>query len=75
MAVSMTTLSRADDRQISLVALACVPELILILTLPQVPWPQVVLFGDSLFQASAQILDGFAFQAALQERISHPLLT
>ncbi|KAJ9161145.1 GDSL Lipase/Acylhydrolase family protein [Coniochaeta hoffmannii] len=35
-----------------------------------VPWPQVVLFGDSLFQASAQILDGFAFQAALQEHVN-----
>lgn len=38
------------------------------LLLPQVPWPQVVLFGDSLFQASTQILDGFAFHAALQNR-------
>ncbi|KAM5362513.1 hypothetical protein ACJZ2D_012503 [Fusarium nematophilum] len=28
--------------------------------------PQVVLFGDSLFQHSTEILEGFSFQAALQ---------
>ncbi|KAF4993012.1 hypothetical protein FDECE_13543 [Fusarium decemcellulare] len=28
--------------------------------------PQVVLFGDSLFQHSAELIDGFSFQAALQ---------
>ncbi|KAF4981638.1 hypothetical protein FZEAL_2607 [Fusarium zealandicum] len=28
--------------------------------------PQVVLFGDSLFQYSSQLLDGFSLQAALQ---------
>ncbi|KAK2070298.1 hypothetical protein P8C59_004804 [Phyllachora maydis] len=30
------------------------------------PIPQVVLFGDSLFQGSTDLLDGFSFQAALQ---------
>jgi lysophospholipase L1-like esterase len=30
------------------------------------PYPQVVLFGDSLFQACTDLQDGFAFQAALQ---------
>ncbi|OIW34095.1 GDSL Lipase/Acylhydrolase family protein [Coniochaeta ligniaria NRRL 30616] len=34
-----------------------------------VPWPQVVLFGDSLFQGATQLLDGFAFQSALQEHV------
>ncbi len=29
-------------------------------------YPQVVLFGDSLFQGSSQLQDGFSFQAALQ---------
>lgn len=31
---------------------------------------QVVLLGDSLFQQSTQILDGFCFQGALQDRKS-----
>ncbi|KAB5558654.1 SGNH hydrolase-type esterase domain-containing protein [Coniochaeta sp. 2T2.1] len=35
-----------------------------------VPWPQVVLFGDSLFQNATQLLDGFAFQAALQDHVN-----
>ncbi len=30
------------------------------------PLPQVVLFGDSLFQGAAEILKGFSLQAALQ---------
>ncbi|PHH92533.1 hypothetical protein CDD83_6931 [Cordyceps sp. RAO-2017] len=30
------------------------------------PYPQVVLFGDSLLQQSADVRDGFSFQAALQ---------
>lgn len=30
------------------------------------PYPQVVLFGDSLFQGAAEILDGFSLQAALE---------
>lgn len=34
----------------------------------QKPIPQVVLFGDSLFQGSTDLLDGFSFQAALQSR-------
>ncbi|OAA57857.1 ubiquitin carboxyl-terminal hydrolase 19 [Niveomyces insectorum RCEF 264] len=30
------------------------------------PYPQVVLFGDSLFQGAAPLQDGFSLQAALQ---------
>lgn len=30
------------------------------------PYPQVVLFGDSLFQAASGLQEGFSFQAALQ---------
>ncbi|CAJ2510164.1 Uu.00g060640.m01.CDS01 [Anthostomella pinea] len=30
------------------------------------PYPQVVLFGDSLFQGCSQIQEGFSFQGALQ---------
>lgn len=30
------------------------------------PYPQVVLFGDSLFQGAPDTLDGFSFQAALE---------
>lgn len=30
------------------------------------PYPQVVLFGDSLFQGASALQDGFSFQAALQ---------
>ncbi|KAF4506790.1 hypothetical protein G6O67_006835 [Ophiocordyceps sinensis] len=33
-----------------------------------VPYPQVVLFGDSLLQRSVDLADGFSFQAALQTR-------
>ncbi|KAK9423125.1 putative SGNH hydrolase-type esterase domain-containing protein [Seiridium unicorne] len=33
-------------------------------------YDQVVLFGDSLFQGAADILEGFSFQAALQKRES-----
>lgn len=31
-------------------------------------YDQVVLFGDSLFQGATDTLDGFSFQAALQNR-------
>ncbi|KAF7547782.1 hypothetical protein G7Z17_g7483 [Cylindrodendrum hubeiense] len=31
-------------------------------------YPQLVLFGDSLFQHAVEILDGFSFQSALQTR-------
>lgn len=31
------------------------------------PYPQVVLFGDSLLQDAARLMGGFCFQAALQE--------
>ncbi|KAI8306316.1 hypothetical protein K4K61_004606 [Colletotrichum sp. SAR11_59] len=30
------------------------------------PYPQIVLFGDSLFQGCAHVSDGFCFQASLQ---------
>ncbi|CAN8096273.1 unnamed protein product [Discula destructiva] len=30
------------------------------------PYPQVVLFGDSLFQGSVEVQDGFSFSAAIQ---------
>ncbi|RKU44182.1 hypothetical protein DL546_007138 [Coniochaeta pulveracea] len=33
------------------------------------PWPQVVLFGDSLFQQAAEVKDGFSFEAALQQQV------
>ncbi|KAK3322381.1 SGNH hydrolase-type esterase domain-containing protein [Apodospora peruviana] len=33
-----------------------------------VPYPQVVLFGDSLFQGAAKTADGFSFQGALQDQ-------
>ncbi|KAM4060182.1 GDSL-like lipase/Acylhydrolase family protein [Hirsutella rhossiliensis] len=33
-----------------------------------VPYPQVVLLGDSLLQRSVDLADGFSFQAALQTR-------
>lgn len=36
--------------------------------LSQVPYPQVVLFGDSLFEASVEVQDGFSFFAAVQRR-------
>ncbi|KAL2271658.1 hypothetical protein VTJ83DRAFT_1029 [Remersonia thermophila] len=32
-------------------------------------YPQVVLFGDSLFQGSADVASGFSFQAALQAQV------
>ncbi|KAH6850192.1 SGNH hydrolase-type esterase domain-containing protein [Chaetomium sp. MPI-CAGE-AT-0009] len=32
-------------------------------------YPQIVLFGDSLFQGAAGISDGFSFQAALQAQV------
>lgn len=32
----------------------------------QVPYPQVVLLGDSLFQFSVETDNGFSFEAALQ---------
>ena len=35
----------------------------------QDPWPQVVLFGDSLFQFSTALQDGFSFHGALQARM------
>ncbi|KAL2129123.1 hypothetical protein VTI74DRAFT_8200 [Chaetomium olivicolor] len=34
-----------------------------------VSYPQIVLFGDSLFQASVDGSDGFSFQAALQSQV------
>lgn len=34
----------------------------------QTLYPQIVLFGDSLFQAAGQLSDGFSLQAALQSR-------
>ncbi|KAL2020252.1 hypothetical protein VTK56DRAFT_8576 [Thermocarpiscus australiensis] len=34
-----------------------------------VSYPQIVLFGDSLFQAAANLVDGFSFQAALQSQV------
>ena len=37
-------------------------------TPPQAPYPQLVLFGDSLFQGCSDIQDGFSFQGALQNR-------
>ncbi|KAH8894825.1 SGNH hydrolase [Thozetella sp. PMI_491] len=33
------------------------------------PWPQVVLFGDSLFQGAPDLKEGFSFQAALQSQV------
>ncbi|KAK3357439.1 SGNH hydrolase-type esterase domain-containing protein [Lasiosphaeria hispida] len=35
-----------------------------------VSYPQIVLFGDSLFQAAVETVDGFSFQAALQFQCS-----
>jgi hypothetical protein len=35
---------------------------------PVVKYNQVLLFGDSLFQQSVDLQDGFSFQAALQSR-------
>lgn len=32
-------------------------------------YPQVVLFGDSLFQGAVEVNDGFSFQAALQSQV------
>lgn len=37
----------------------------------QAPYPQVVLFGDSLFEGSVDAQDGFSFYATLQKR-EHP---
>lgn len=34
-----------------------------------VSYPQIVLFGDSLFQGAASLEDGFCFQAALQQQV------
>lgn len=34
------------------------------------PHNQVVLFGDSLFQQSSAVQDGFSFQGALQNRMT-----
>ncbi|KXX74323.1 Isoamyl acetate-hydrolyzing esterase 1, partial [Madurella mycetomatis] len=36
---------------------------------PQTSYPQIVLFGDSLFQNAAEVVDGFSFQAALQSQV------
>ena len=38
----------------------------------QKPYPQLVLFGDSLFQASVEVQNGFSFHAALQASKSAP---
>ncbi|KAK4242579.1 SGNH hydrolase-type esterase domain-containing protein [Achaetomium macrosporum] len=35
----------------------------------QLPYPQLVLFGDSLFQNTADVSGGFSFQAALQAQV------
>lgn len=40
----------------------------------QASYPQVVLFGDSLFEASVEAQDGFSFFAALQKRELSPRL-
>ena len=40
----------------------------------QAPYPQVVLFGDSLWQGSVDTQDGFSFYAALQKRECPPAL-
>lgn len=37
------------------------------------PYPQVVLFGDSLFERSTETKDGFCFQAALQSQCARIL--
>ncbi|EGO58105.1 hypothetical protein NEUTE1DRAFT_146552 [Neurospora tetrasperma FGSC 2508] len=34
-----------------------------------VSYPQIVLFGDSLFQGAASLEDGFCFQAAVQQQV------
>ncbi|KAK3952719.1 SGNH hydrolase-type esterase domain-containing protein [Pseudoneurospora amorphoporcata] len=34
-----------------------------------VSYPQIVLFGDSLFQGAANLEDGFCFQAAVQQQV------
>lgn len=34
----------------------------------QAPYPQVVLFGDSLWQGCVETNEGFSFYAALQRR-------
>lgn len=34
----------------------------------QAPYPQVVLFGDSLFEGSVDVQNGFSFFAAVQRR-------
>ena len=39
----------------------------------QKSYNQVVLFGDSLFQQSSQVQDGFSFQGALQDCSSSSL--
>lgn len=44
------------------------------LTMRQVPYPQIVLLGDSLLQFSVDLQDGFSFQAALQTRMIRPAL-
>lgn len=36
-----------------------------------IQYPQLVLLGDSLFQQSADVRNGFSFQGALQNR-EHP---
>ncbi|KAK7422366.1 hypothetical protein QQX98_001645 [Neonectria punicea] len=36
-------------------------------------YPQIVLFGDSLFQHAVEILDGFSFQSALQQHLCRRL--
>lgn len=35
----------------------------------QAPYPQVVLFGDSLFEGCVDAQDGFSFYATLQKRM------
>jgi hypothetical protein len=41
----------------------------------QTPYPQVVLFGDSLFEGCVDVQDGFSFYATFQQRMSSMSLT
>ena len=41
----------------------------------QAPYPQVVLFGDSLFEGCVDVQDGFSFYATFQKRMSSMSLT
>lgn len=41
----------------------------------QTSYPQFVLLGDSLFNNSIEIQDGFSFHAAIQTRMPHLFCT